>query len=265
MHHTPQLGRVIESHIIQVVKVVENLFKYQMDFIESCKTTNDLSGLVATFKKTIESLGFESFSCTSMCNFKNRASSDLFLFDYDDTWVDHYVAKGFQKIDPIIRLTMEQDKPFVWSDFNASISISDDEHDFMNQAGDVGLVNGVTIPVHAHNDASVCINLVTQSPTIADEIVAVAHIVSIYFHQRALDFQDYSNQMNAVELTEIERDILQYTLEGKSTTDLAMIKGLSGDGIKYHLGKVYKKYGVYTKLQACAKAVHHNHIIYTLN
>ncbi|WP_369124838.1 LuxR C-terminal-related transcriptional regulator [Pseudomonas sp. DCB_AW] len=55
-------------------------------------------------------------------------------------------------------------------------------------------------------------------------------------------------------LTEREIEILRWTADGKCTNDVAVILGISGNTVNYHLKQISKKMNCNTKLQAATYA-----------
>lgn len=61
-------------------------------------------------------------------------------------------------------------------------------------------------------------------------------------------------ECGASALTEREIEVLRWTADGKCTNDVAVILGISGNTVNYHLKQISKKMNCNTKLQAAAYA-----------
>lgn len=56
-------------------------------------------------------------------------------------------------------------------------------------------------------------------------------------------------------LTQRQLECLRWISEGKSSTDIGAILGISGRTVDYHVAEICSRLGVRTRMQAVAKAI----------
>lgn len=72
-----------------------------------------------------------------------------------------------------------------------------------------------------------------------------------------LEIKEFNDTEYIIEypLTQREKQVLYYIMDGKSNTEIAKILKLSPYTIKAHTGKIFSKLGVKDRIQAAIKAI----------
>lgn len=181
---------------------------------------------------------------------------NIFNHSFPKTWVDLYIQESLSSIDPVLSFAAGSNLPFLWS------STSDKMDPVLDAARLHGLPEGIAFA--ASPCANSCyktllsfsgqINAVrstlkyfTVLLTLATPLIHEAYSRIIWRQRQGLN--------NNVSLTGREREIVKWTMSGKSVEEIALILSLSNDTIKFHLKNIYQKLNVANRYQAVSVAI----------
>jgi DNA-binding CsgD family transcriptional regulator len=139
----------------------------------------------------------------------------------------------------------------IWS----QASVSDDS---LHREGFGGLLgaHGVTYAAMGANSTLYSISYTRAGPAVTEEERSAVAWKLRYLNDLVRRYCEALNifDCGASALTEREVEILRWTADGKCTNDVALILGISGHTVNYHLKQISKKMNCSTKLQAATYA-----------
>jgi len=176
------------------------------------------------------------------------------LNNYLSPWQEHYSRSGYLFTDPTVIHGRQSQDPLIWDDqaFVSNLSLWRDTQDHGIKAGwaQSSLESsgaGSLLTLCRRSESITASELQAKEPQMR-WLVQVAH-VSL---SRAIMHKDA--QMPAI-LTPREREVLQWTADGKSAQDIADILVLSKSVVDFHLKNSIKKLNSPNKTAAVARAV----------
>lgn len=170
---------------------------------------------------------------------------------YSEAWTERYVAKGYERIDPIIGMAWASSKPFLWSadDFSDQPLVKD----FFEEADGFGIYSGVTVPLKAigNNRAYMTMAAPRSSDVFAKAkleraFLPTVRILASVFHQKNLELRGGG----AKQLTKREREVLALFSAGATSAEVAAIFGRSVDTVNEASLNGMKKLGAENKTAA---------------
>ncbi len=178
---------------------------------------------------------------------------------YSDAWVAHYRAQEYMLIDPAMTIGARSLLPIDW----ARLPRTDKKvQRFFGEATDAGVgQQGLTIPVRGPRNGLWAIFVANSherdgewSTRRYELIRDLVHIAN-YVHQRAfeLNVEEAPVDLNAITKREIEA--LEWTAEGKTVEDIAILMRISHETVKAHLDSARFKLGALTRVHAVTKAI----------
>lgn len=239
-------------------------FQHAMSFIEEVKHINTIEGLVNIFTKYIKPLGFDQFSCASFCDVKNPPNNAVMILQYPAKWLEHYMEEKYERFDRILAVSLNRSTPFTWQEPIIKKNCTKKQKEIFDGAKHVGLIHGITVPVHSHGFHPACVNVVGPNIDIDPSAEHALHLMCIYLYEGAVRIQRATPTLNhhrIVSLTNRERECLQWVAEGKSESCIADILNISQRTIHFHIENVKNKYNVSTRTQAVARALAEQQII----
>jgi len=238
-------------------------FQKALDFIEVSKLANNLDDLGSAFQQTVASFGYDYYACVSSVNFGTMPDGAVFLAVYPEDWASHYIENDLGKHDRIIEVAMKHHMPFNWEDPIVRVGMKANQIDLQNQAGDVGLLYGVTIPIHVIGAFPGSVSVVGRYSDIAPEAEHAVHLMGVYLHDAALRITLNSEQKNdyIVKLSHREKECLKWVASGKTDWEIGNILTIAERTAHTHIERAKRKLGVHTRVQAVVKAFLTNSIL----
>jgi len=176
---------------------------------------------------------------------------------YGEEWQKHYAAQGFHRIDPTLHSARRSIAPVDWSRL---------EHDLdyltvFRSAHDFGIPDqGVTIPVRGPYGDLGGLSLTYGGPkaewkALCRENLHLWQALSVHVHDLVISSDSFSNLLRGPSMSLREREILQWTAEGKSQQDIADILTISHRTVEVHLRSARHKLYALTTAQAVGRAI----------
>lgn len=181
---------------------------------------------------------------------------NIFNHTFPKSWVDFYTQESLSSIDPVILFSAYSNLPFLWSSTSNKDPVLDAAYSY-------GLQEGIA------STASTCSS--SQYKTILsfsgeisiirsslERFIIPLTLVTPLIHEAysRIICRQRQNLNDNVYLTEREREILNWTISGKSVEEIALILSLSRDTIKFHLTNIYRKLNVSNRYQAVSVAIY---------
>lgn len=170
---------------------------------------------------------------------------------YPKDWLERYHLQNYAAIDPSILNGLRSTQMVVWDD-----ALFHQSRNLWCEAQEWGLRVGVTLPIHTPNSAlsvlSVARNQTMIGDTEREEIRLRLRCVIELVTTRLAEIGHPQETSELIELSAREREILQWTADGKSSGEIAVILGISINTVNFHLKIIQKKFGAANKTLAAA-------------
>ena len=221
----------------------------------SCEQEDDLKGLIATVKRLIP---YEF----ALCGFGmvDRAAGDSFEVinaSYPAQWMELYVARGFDRKDPIVRENARAFGLQYWAD---TFRKYEDSRLFVTSAADFGLNAGYSYGLRSSSgDRTSLFSFAGRSMERDPRTEFILEYVVPHMHQafsRIVD-RDRDRNRQGPQLSVREKEILKWARDGKSTWEISVILSISKDTVKFHIKNIMQKLQAVTRTQAVAVAIEH--------
>ncbi|GHF24761.1 hypothetical protein GCM10017044_19320 [Kordiimonas sediminis] len=252
-----------QPHMMMTSKKLE-YFENASSFIAECKTISSSAELVATFHKHISELGFCHFTCTSFCSDSDTPHNAVRLAEYPSEWIEHYIQQSYKKHDRILSVARNRIIPFSWDDPVVMHGMTDLQEQIFQEARETGIIHGVTVPVYADGFIPATINIVGPNRDVDPDVQHALHLMSIYLYDTAVKLRKQEPETltdRVIELTDRERECLQWVAEGKSESVIAELMNISQSTVHFHVENTKRKYGVATRVQAVVRAFLDNQLL----
>jgi LuxR family transcriptional regulator len=224
----------------------------QLDLLLSVKTKSEfLTGLT----KAAELLEFDYFAYGLRVNMPLSAPKIEMLNNYPKSWQDQYGSQNYLAIDPTVQHGMHSMRPVVWSEelFVNARPLWDDARSF-------GLRHGWAQSTLSMPGISGMMTLARSSQDIDQKELKRKTNLLVWLTQIA--HQGLQEIIlpgllpeASVKLTNREIEILRWTADGKTSSEVSMILGIAERTVNFHLNNVMEKLNVINKTAAVVKAI----------
>jgi LuxR family quorum sensing-dependent transcriptional regulator len=182
--------------------------------------------------------------------------------NFDRRWVDIYLARGYHRIDPVIRYALQQDRPFTWRAAFDAVRLRDDlSLEFLDNARQFGLQDGAAhmVGTAGHGTCHTLLSVSLPRDDCPQQYLRILELALPHIHQAmyrvAPNCRDQFNCAQSVHLTPRESDVLRWVSTGKTAWEIAQILNIKERTVKFHLSGVFAKLDVVNRSQAVAKAL----------
>ncbi|MEJ0058506.1 MAG: autoinducer binding domain-containing protein [Terricaulis sp.] len=170
----------------------------------------------------------------------------------NEGWKNRYLTKQHYRHDGMLRDALASPSA-LWWDRSMRNYKSRGQKTLFGEAGEFGLLDGFTTPVH-QIDGSAHVTVLTARDTLelspADE--AALRLLSIYYCSFGLALQrkEAERDKPKAKLTARQRECLQWVRAGKKSWEISTILGVSERTVIFHIEEACRRLGVQTRAQA---------------
>lgn len=167
------------------------------------------------------------------------------LYTFPENVVQEMLDRGCYRANPVISRLRETQAPVsvVFCDKHPSPTLAEVGRILSSQ----GMVGGALVPVLSATEDMSVFGVYSRTGIPGSAIINCVKVIGAATSLRLLELYDV---VEPPVLTDTQATILQWAAAGKSTSDIAMITGLTARNCEYHLGQIYKRLGVTTRSQA---------------
>jgi DNA-binding CsgD family transcriptional regulator len=177
--------------------------------------------------------------------------------NYHPDWVNHYMSRGFHRIDPTIHVGRKSIAPVDWTRLERTAHF---QTIFAN-APDFGMSErGLTVPVRGPYGDLGLFSVTRKCPedqwqALRKHVIGNLQIAAVHMHDNVMSSSLTMSALRLPALSLREREILQWVAEGKSQQDIGDILSISHRTVEVHLRSARSKLGALTTPQAIGRAV----------
>lgn len=228
-------------------------------FIEATNAAETPDQVFALFREALVRLGYDRI-CYSLIT--DHPSVGLpaghgVMRNYPDDWMNHYMAKGYDRIDPVPRYCFATSRPFTWDWVIERCELANDQQRVMDEAREAHLFDGMAVPIYGHNGELAGVGLASSYGKVGldKNLIAKVRAIAHQFHIAYTERQSRIPDSGTIHLTPREKEILLWAAEGKSDSVIAEIIGVSYSAVRFHMNNIFAKIGVNDRTLAVAKAI----------
>jgi DNA-binding CsgD family transcriptional regulator len=232
--------------------------------LDDSKTSAELRNV---FQETIAPIGYKFFAYHIIQapdiegGSKRQASG---ISNYPTAWSEHYISSGYVNEDPVVQHVYQTRTPFIWQEQINPDTLSRGQKKLFVDAADLGVRNGLTIPLLPRIGETASLSLVPdkgyESSGAMRRSLNAVHILAEFFHARAsrvvLEEQlGHTSRRRKSFLSKREHEALTWVARGKSSWDISHILNISEKSVEFYIDSVKKKLQASNRTQAVVKAI----------
>lgn len=174
---------------------------------------------------------------------------------FPEDWLCQYIEKDLVTIDPIPELAAKMSTPFYWHDIETLVDITPDRRKYLDAMQDAQLGDGLAFFVFgpAMQNAYVGLGFGVDRIDLEQDEILKLQCVAQAGHLRVCALTE--NPSSYRELTEREREVLEWVAQGKSNSVIADIVGISPHTVDAHMRSIYRKLHVNDRTSAAVRGI----------
>lgn len=225
---------------------------WQQTIAQALSSTSDADSLLATAGDAACSLGYDFFAYGIRMPLPLSRPQTLMISSYPQQWQQRYAEQSYLAVDPTVAHAMRSTAPMQWSeDLFASA-----RHLWEDAQGH-GLHVGWAQAAVSANGAVGMLTLARSGDGISGEELQAKglrmHWLVHAVHENAA--RVLAPQLQQLpQLTERECDVLRWTADGKTSSEIGDILGVSERTVNFHINNCMDKLGAVNKTACTIKA-----------
>lgn len=178
------------------------------------------------------------------------------MLNYPDEWQERYFEMGYDRIDPIIKMSRRRAGSFRWSELYNDTSTNEDERRVFDEAATFGLRSGISVPLHGPDGSFAIMSFArARNCEFKNRAVTYLQLAAFHFHLRVAKFANVSAAEEAPDLSLRERECILWVARGKSSWEIGRILGISVNTVNFHVKNVLRKLDTDSRTAAAIKAL----------
>ncbi len=187
--------------------------------------------------------------------------SPFVAMNFPRNWRDHYLARKYDTIDPVVVFTPCLTRPFLWSWLQQRPLLEPRQRTILDEAREAGLRNGVSVPLHGPWGRVAVLSFASRDED-SEPTARLGHLnaLAALFHVAFSDISQSEERARdtPIQLSPRERDCLTWTALGKSSWDIGMIMKISENTVNFHVKNAMRKLGTTSRTVAAIKSIQLN-------
>ncbi|MCB2254099.1 autoinducer binding domain-containing protein [Pseudomonas chlororaphis] len=216
-------------------------------------TQQESAQVFALLEREVRQLGFDFYAYGVRHSIPFTRPKTEIYSSYPQPWMERYQQQNYAAIDPAILNGLRSAEMVIWND-----ALFGKGSLLWGEAREWGLRVGATLPIRTPDGGLSLLSVARESGAISlverEEIRLRLRCIIELVIQRLGELGHPSSQVEPLELSPREREILQWTADGKSSGEIALILGISVNTVNFHLKVIQKKFGATNKTLAAAYA-----------
>lgn len=225
---------------------------WQEDLLTTLEKPHTFEDILQVGEKSIQSLGFKN--CTWITQLPIPLTRrEVFAVTNKNDEVTSRVRSGWYNKAPVFRICAETSRPVMWTG-NAEGRLFDMNPSMWEEHFSLGRRGGWAQSVR--DRIGIYSLFITSSDDRLEEAELLAHQRQLQWLTHAMHFAMFTSRDEHDQLlSNREREILRWTGDGKTVSEIGMILGLSDSTINFHLRNAMAKLNAPNKTSAVVKAI----------
>jgi len=232
--------------------MINTVIESQFNLVLSASSKEEL---FAELVKATNQLGFDYFAYGLRVSYPCSHPKTVLFNNYPDSWQEVYDSCQYIVSDPTVLHGMRSTMPVVWND-----GLFEDARPLWEDARSHGLSHGWAQSAYARSGVSGLLTLARSDEAFSEAELAEKTPMLVWFNQIAQSglqkflLKDLLPD-ESLHLTQRESEILRWTADGKTASEISIILSISERTVNFHLNNVMNKFGVNSKIAAAVQAV----------
>jgi LuxR family transcriptional regulator, quorum-sensing system regulator SolR len=210
-------------------------------FVEQSQRQTTVDDLRTVFERALAEDGFENYVVGSIVD---GAITNVGWACLPDGHLETYFAERWDKVDPVLAVTMRAKRPFCWDDVAPTLRFTAPQIALLDECKRVGVHSIVVAPFHNPDGCCDVVGLSRRHPDPPDPAripVLMAACAQTLWRYCDLTGSSLTSEPEIDNLTSRELEILKWVKHGKNNTEISELISVSTKTIEYHIGNILKK------------------------
>ena len=224
--------------------------------IDALRDVRPVAELRSAFATSLKNLGVNWFAYNGVRLPRTDRSDPVIVHTFPREWERHYIENRYYEDDALVRASLRTFLPYRWD----TLVLNPKQQRIMNEAAEFKITSGLSVPIHGPAGEFARLSVASDLPPreferVLNESQHHIHVMSLYYHAMINDMFTPDQDVEAIELSPREGEVLSWTSEGKTAWEIGEILGIAERTVVFHIENAKQKLGVFNKNQAVVKAI----------
>jgi len=212
------------------------------------------------FDGILQRFGLHSFLITGLPVPHDSEWHRAILHDgWPREWFTRYESEGHFPHDPCAARSRLSAEPFLWHQLPSG-GLTPRARLVMDEAAEFGMKDGICVPIHVPRAGPAVVTAASDRIEIPPGAMPLIETLCVHLFRKVSDFGNRADPEEGSPLTPRERELLQWSAQGKTTEDIACILGITTHTVESHQRNIRDKLDAINVVHAVVKALRRDEI-----
>lgn len=212
------------------------------------------------FEGILQRFGLRSFLITGLPVPHDSEWHRAILHDgWSREWFTRYESEGHFAHDPCAARSRLSAEPFFWHQLPAE-GLTPRGRLVMDEAAEFGMKDGLCVPIHVPLAGPAVVTAASDRIEVPPGAMPLLETVCVHLFRKVSGLETKSDKGKNPPLTPREREILQWSAQGKTNEDVSCILGIATHTVESHQRNIRDKLDAINVTHAVAKALRRDEI-----
>lgn len=228
--------------------------------ISRIDTMGSADEILRVFRSVMARYGLRNFLITGLpVPHGTDWQREILVDGWPAEWHLRYVSEDHFSHDPCVARCRHSPEPFLWGDLPAARLFKRAKL-VMDEAAEFGLKEGICVPVHVPLAGPGVVTAASDRVEIPPSAMPFIETLCVHTFRSLLALGTSGQRDGAAPLTARERELLEWSAQGKSTEDIACILGVTRNTVESHQRNIRGKLDAINVSHAIVKALRRQEI-----
>jgi len=231
------------------------------DFIDKLTGLATADAVIEAFRFEAGRFGYSTFALGELPHVGSDVMPAFFVSTWPSHWVEIYVGENLGPDDPTVEFCRTHQLPETFSGLRRRAAFGGSRRVF-DVAAAHGWPEGLAIPIHGPNGYRGMVTVAGETEELRPRDRAALHLMALYLHERLKQLltPDQGEAADLPRLSPGEIECIHWLIAGKSDWEMSEVLGISESTAHWRIEKAKAKFGVKTRAQLTALAVHYGYV-----
>lgn len=214
---------------------------------------------VEIFQGVLQRYGLHSFLITRLPVPHDSEWHRAILHDgWRSEWFSRYESEGHFLYDPCAARSRLTAQPFLWHELPIG-GLTPRGRLVMDEATEFGMKDGICVPIHVPFAGPAVVTAGSDRIEVPPAAMPLIETLCVHMFRKVSLERNSDNEEHSA-LTPRERELLQWSAQGKTTEDISCILGVTANTVESHQRNIRSKLDAINVVHAVVKALRRNEI-----
>jgi LuxR family quorum sensing-dependent transcriptional regulator len=216
--------------------------------------------VLQVFRAALEPYGLHSFLISGLPVPQDSEWHRAILWDgWPREWFLRYESERHFPDDPCVARSRLSAEPFLWHQLPAD-RLTARGRLVMDEACEFGMRDGICVPIHVPLAGPAVVTAASDRIEIPPDTLPLIEALCVHTFRKLSSLQTKGGEEATLPLTPRERELLQWSAQGKSADDISCILGVTTNTVESHHRNIRDKLNAINVAHAIVKALRRHEI-----